>query len=131
MKNLIKLILLAGIVVFALYDYRLLSFEKGFSRFDMIEDKNIVEFMQTVGSIKKVEYYKNIFPVDYKYCLYIETEKEVYLLNAEKEDIDALNVAGFLASNLKPQKINPLPIYIELVIGSFILCTFFFPNNKN
>ena len=130
MKNLIKLILLVGVVVFALFDYRVISL-KGFSKFDMTEDKSLVEFLQTLGSIEKIEYYKNIFPNDYKYLLYIETKDESFLFNAENEDIDGLNVAGFLVDKIKPVKIYPIPIYFEIIIGSFILFTCFSFNQNN
>ena len=129
MKNLIKLILLVGVIVFALFDYRVVS-SKGFSKFDMTEDKSLVEFLQTLGSIEKIEYYKNIFPNDYKYLLYIETKDESFLFNAENEDINGLNVAGFLIDKLKPVKIDPIPIYVEIVFGSLILFSFFVPDNK-
>ena len=130
MKGLIKLALLIGIVAFALWDYRVLN-SVGFSQFEIPEDKSIVEYFQEIGNIKKIEYYKNVFPVDYKWCLYIETKENAYLLNVDDDTIEALNTCGFFVDKLKPQKITPVvPLYVEAVLGGFILCSFFFPNRK-
>ena len=122
MKRLIKLILLVAIVVFALWNYRYLSFDKGFSKTQMEDD-----FISTIVGIKKVEYYENTIQNEYKYKVYIVTNEDAYLLNATQEDIDSFSLLGIFSDNIQPEKITPIPFYVEIVVGLIII---FFPTGK-
>lgn len=131
MKVIIKLILLAAIVIFALTNYRLFSFEKGFSEMS-IESKNIVEAIKKISDIEKVEYYKKtIQGGEYKYKIYIETKDDAYLLDAKQEDVDALDTLGILINNLKPEKVSPIPFYFEIIAGVIVLAIPFGKKEKD
>ena len=125
MKRLIKLILLVAIVVFALWNYRYLSFDKGFSKTQMEDDFSST--ISTIVGIKKVEYYENTIQNEYKYKVYIVTNEDAYLLNATQEDIDSFSLLGIFSDNIQPEKITPIPFYVEIVVGLIII---FFPTGK-
>lgn len=133
---LLKLILLTIITLFALFNYRFISFDKGISKTNM-DDKSVRQVLSTVADITKVEYYKRPFmdgkpsngsqrpsnyqPYDYIYRVYIVTNNEAYLLKATEDDIEAFQTLGIFSKTLKPNKINPIPYYIEIIIGFLIL----------
>ncbi len=120
MKHLIKFILVVAIVVFALVNHRIFSFEKGFSETSM-EGKNVTEVISVLTGIKKVEYYEKTIKDGYTYKVYIVTNKDAYLLDATQEDIDGFSVLGVFKGNLKPEKISPIPFYIDIIAGIMIL----------
>lgn len=135
MKILIKIMLLIVVIGFALINYRYFSFEKGFSR-TSFEDKSVIEILNTVTGIKKVEYYhktivlgetskesgsSNYLPGDYEYRVYITTNEDSYLLDATQDDIDAFKTLGIFSKTLNPEKITPIPFYVEIIIAILIL----------
>lgn len=121
MKGFIKLVLLVVIIMFALINYRVFTFQKGASK-TSIENKNIIQVASTISSITKIEYYERTIPNDdYKYKVYIETNADAYLLEAKQEEIDALNGLGILSGSLKPQKISPIPFYFEIIAGILVI----------
>ncbi len=127
MKVFIKLVLLAAITLFALFNYRILNFDKGISKTSM-EDKSVTEVLTTVAGITKVEYYKLPFASedsdsleDYIYNVYIVTNNDAYLLKATKADITAFNTLSIFSKNLKPNKIKPIPFYVEIILGIIII----------
>lgn len=130
MKGVLKLILLIAIVLFALTDYRILSFSTGFSQKSM-EGKNIIEFFQTVSKISKVEYYEFEQYIDgktYEYKVYLETESVGYLLDATDDDINGLKGLSMFSGNLKPERVSPIPYWVEIIVGLIVLL---FPEPKS
>lgn len=121
MKFLIKMILIVGIVLFALVNYRYFSFNKGFSKLSM-EDKSVTQVLSTLTGVTKVEYYKKTISKDENvYSVYIVTNQDVYLLSATQEEIEGFNILGIFSNNFKPEKITPIPFYVEIVLGLIIL----------
>lgn len=122
MRFLIKLVLIAGIALFGLINLRAYSFDKGFSKTEIPEDKTIIETIKTLTNLEEIEYYETTFDSDkYVYNIYIKTSEDCYLLKATQNDIDAFNTLGIFANNLKPEKISPIPIYVELALMGLIL----------
>lgn len=136
-KLFIKLILLLILTLFALFNYRFISFNKGISKTKMDNNMSITEILTTVTSINKIEYYKRPFmngrdknsphqpsnyqSYDYIYRVYIVTNNEAYLLKATQDDINAFNTIGIFSQSFKPNKISPIPYYVEIIIGFIIL----------
>lgn len=83
--------------------------------------------ISTIVGIKKVEYYENTIQNEYKYKVYIVTNEDAYLLNATQEDIDSFSLLGIFSDNIQPEKITPIPFYVEIVVGLIII---FFPTGK-
>lgn len=122
MRILVKLILMIAIGMFGLINLRVYSFNKGFSKFNTGEDMTVTEFISLLTDIKKVEYYSRSFKDDeYKYNVYIKTGGDCYLLKATQEDIDAFSTLGIFSSKLKPQKVAPIPIYVDLIAMFIVL----------
>lgn len=122
MRFLIKLILIAGIALFGLINLRAYSFDKGFSKTELSEEKTIIETIKTFTSLEEIEYYETTFDSDkYIYNVYIKTSEDSYLVKATQEDIDAFNTLGIFLNDLKPEKIKPVPIYVELALMGLIL----------
>ena len=121
-RLLIKLALIAALAVFALVNYRYLSFDNGWSITDL-NNKTTVSAAEYIDYIPtKVEYYKKtISTSEYEYKVFIETNAANYLFDATADDISALNTLGILSSSLKADRITPIPFYVELVIGLIIL----------
>lgn len=130
---LLKLILLTIIILFALFNYRVISFEKGISKTNM-NNMSASEVLTTVANISKVEYYQvmkeptyngqrpsNYQPSDYIYRVYIVTNQDAYLLKATQDDINAFNTIGLFNKTLTPNKITPIPIYVEIIIGLLVI----------
>lgn len=122
MRIFVKILLVIGVCLFSLINLRVYSFNKGFSKTEYPENKTIVETIKTIANLKKVEYYKLSFNDDeYIYNVYIETNEDCYLLRAKQEDIDAFSTLGILIDSFKPEKISPIPIYVDVAIMLAIL----------
>lgn len=120
MKYIIKLVLVIAIAVFALWNYRIFTFDKGISKTEMNGD--ITSTISTLIGIEKIEYYeKTIKSEEHTHRVYIATKDEGFLFDANQTEIDALNVAGFLSNNLKPQSITIIPFYVEIIVGVAII----------
>lgn len=135
---LLKFFLLLIIVLFALFNYKFISFDKGISKTSM-ENMSVREVLTAVTGITNVEYYEmpfmkkikesndsvhrpsNYQSYDYIYRVYIVTNNDAYLLKATQDDIDAFNVLGIFSKTLKPNKITPIPYYVEIIIGFLVL----------
>ena len=141
MRVFIKLVLLTAIVLFAFFNYRYISFDKGISK-TSFEDKGVLETLQTVSGIQKVEYYKKPFAKEsqpdkssraassqdsgsasdeYIYKVYIVTNEDAYLLDATEDDIAAFSLMGVFSSKLQPVKVKPIPFYVEIIVGLVVL----------
>lgn len=132
----IKLALVVVIILFALSNYKYISFEKGISK-TYFNDMSVRNILQTVSGVKSVQYYKKTIPpiatptfgprpsnyqsYDYIYKVYIVTSEDAYLLDATQDDIDAFKVLGVFSSKLKPELIKPIPFYYEIIIGLIII----------
>lgn len=120
MRALIKSILIVAIALFALVNYRLLSFSNGFSRFEL-NDSNAEEAIMALISIDKIEYYDTPLPNNQPYIVSVETAENNYLFRTDDDGIAALSVTGVFAKNLKPQKITPVPFWIEIIVALVII----------
>ena len=122
LKFILKLIILIGLTVFALVNYRILSLDKGWSIVD-INNKTSISAVELINSIPtKIEYYKKtISNSEYDYKVFISTNEKNYLFDAKEEEIKALDFLGLFAKNLSPEKITPIPFYCEIVVGIIIL----------
>lgn len=122
-RLIIKLGLLAVLVCFALINYRFLSLDKGWS----IVEINNNDTVSTVASLitsppTKIEYYKKTISTnEYDYKVHIVTKDNNYLFDATEQDIQTLDFLGIFANNIKPEKITPIPFYVEIVLGVIIL----------
>ena len=121
MRFLIKLALIGALVVFALVNYRIYSFEKGLSKTKM-GDKSFVEVVSTIAGIEKVEYYENGSTSNENiYNVYIVTHDDAYLFRASEKDMTVFKVAGLFSDKISPEKISPIPFYVEIIAGVIIL----------
>ena len=133
----LKLIILIILTLFTLFNYRFISLDKGISKTN-IEDMSIEEFLSTATNITGIEYYQrpfmdgeppsdiaprpsNLQYYDYMYRIYIVTNDDAYLIKATKYDIKAMQTLGLFSQTLKPNKINPIPYYVEIIIGFLVL----------
>ena len=55
------------------------------------------------------------------YRVYIVTSDDAYLLKATKDDIEAFQTLGIFSQTLKPNKLKPIPYYVEIIIGFLVL----------
>lgn len=118
---LIKLFILGGIAFFALWNYRLFEFNKGWSK-NVVNDNSFKQTISRIVNIEKIEYYKVPHSCnDDNYRVHISTSTESYLFEADKKDIEALNTLGFLSSNLKPKSVTVIPFYVEIIVGLFVI----------
>lgn len=121
LKLFIKLLLITGIIFFALWNYRFFSFYKGFSKSNY-EDYSVATTLITVQNIEKVEYYEKIVKSDENHFkVYILTSDDAYLLDASQDDIDAMQNLAIFSGDNKPQKFKPIPFYVEVIVGFLIL----------
>ncbi len=122
MKFFIKLLLLGLIVTFALFNHKYISFDKGISKTDF-EDKSVIGVLTTVTGVKSVQYYKKTFAREdgYNYKVYIVTTGDAYLLDATDDDIKAFKTLGIFSSKFQPEKISPIPFYVEVIVGFLVL----------
>ena len=122
MKKLIKLALLVGIVLFALINYRIFSFNKGIHKTDL-EDKSISKIISSLANIQKVEYYEKTIPSEeFTHKVYILTSEDAYLFDATENDINIIKGLSILSKN-KPEKISPIPFYVEIIAGIIVIAT--------
>ncbi len=142
----LKLILIIVITLFALFNYRFISFDKGISKTNM-DNMSVTEVLTTITGITKIEYYQRPFMVDrsnennrpsnyqqddYIYRVYIVTNNDAYLLTATQDDINAFKTLGIFNKTIQPNKITPIPYYVEIIIGILILIIpFGRPKKKN
>ena len=121
MRFLIKLALIGVIVMFGLINYRIYSFDKGFSNTDL-GDKSFVEVVKTIAGIEKVEYYENGLG-DNKdmYNVYIVSNEEAYLFLASEADMSVFKIAGLFSDKISPSKIKPIPLYAYIIAGIIVL----------
>lgn len=110
----IKYILLIAIPIFALMNYRVLSFQKGFSK-TSTNGMSFEKFVSQFSYISKIEYYEQPFDSE-NYYVYIVTSGDAYLLEADETDIAGLSLLGSLSKNIRPTKIAPIPFYVELIV---------------
>ncbi len=120
LKLFIKLLLITGIIFFALWNHRFFSFYKGFSKGNY-EDYNVTQTLIMLNNIEKVEYYEKVVKSeDSQYKVYILTKGDAYLLDASQDEIDSMNNLAMFAEN-KPNKFRPVPFYVEVIVGFIIL----------
>ena len=92
LKLFIKLLLITCVVFFALWNYRIFSFYKGFSK-NNYEDYDVCTTLITLTDVEKVEYYEKAFKSeDSQYKVYILTSGDAYLLDASQDDIDNMQI---------------------------------------
>ena len=128
MKSLIKLMLLFGIILFTLVNYRIFTFDKGKTQTDF--DGTYAEIIKLATDVEKVEYYEKVFKKG-EYKLYIATSDTSYLIDASQTEIDAITALGLINKNLKPKQIKPIPFYINAVVFLVLLFIPFGKNNLN
>lgn len=117
-----KLILIFCIAMFGLINLRAFSFNGGFSKNQFDDDASFTERLTTLSNIEKIEYYELTFKSDdYKYNVFIKTSDGNFLIKATQDDIDAFKVLGVFSDKYTPEKISPIPIYIELIAMFVIL----------
>ena len=133
MKKLIKPAIILLIVIFALFNYRVITFGGGFSKFDMEDAGSSIEdsgssfgnFILTLSSIEKVEYYeKTIKFTENTHNYYILTSDGAYLMESTEDGVDAFKLLGIFSEKLQPKKITPIPYYIDLLV---IIAVIFIP----
>lgn len=123
----IKFLLLSALICFALINYRYLSIGKGWSVRELNNSSSISSVSSLITSPPtKIEYYqKYVNNKDgYYYKVYIVTDGDNYLLDATEEDIQTFSFLAAFATDVKPEKIKPIPFYVEIVLGFAI---FFIP----
>lgn len=117
----IKLLLITGIIFFALWNYRIFSFYKGFSKSE-VNNYTVSEAVVMLNNIEKIEYYEKIVKSDEsKYKVYIITSEDAYLMNASQDDIENIKSLSIFSEDVKPQKFTPIPFYVEIIVGLIIL----------
>lgn len=105
----IKTVLIVIICIFGLCNYRILSLDKGLSKFST-DNENGATY------IIKAEYYKKTITNDedeYEYYIFISTNEDNYLLNVTEDYIESLSI--------KPNKISPIPFWAEIAVIFVIL----------
>ena len=122
LKFIVKFVLIIGLVFFAFTNYRLFSFDKGWVTVSINNRENI-SAVSLINSIPtKIEYYKKTVKTNgYDYKIYIETNKDNYLFDATEKDIQTLDILGIFSTNIKPQKVTPIPFYVKIIIGFLII----------
>ena len=131
-KSLIIFVVVLAIVIFALFNYRIISFKHGVSK--QSQDKSILSSTEMLRKITSVKYYKK--PVVSKsdkesgniYRIYIETANEAYLLDVTENDINAFKVVSRLDPKVQPQKITPVPFYVDIIVALIVIVAPFIPN---
>jgi len=121
-KFFIKLLLIGGIIIFALFNYRVLSIDKGVSL--RSTDDTLSAVLNTATGVRKVEYYNNPFAKrdsPEKYNMYIVTNQEAYLISATQANLNMYQTVGSAHANYMPNKITPIPFWVEIIVGIIIL----------
>jgi hypothetical protein len=134
-KNQKSYLLLLLILLFIfLLNFRIFSFDKGFAKDK--EDYNnsynsISEIIDFYSDIEEVEYYKN--PVAFlnsessEFYIVIKTETNgLFIISGTDNDISTLEAFAILNSNLNPQYIVPISIYIYLIVCLIIIFMAFY-----
>lgn len=123
----LKLILLAAVILFALVNYRRLSLTKGWTQKEVDEDISAAEAVLTLTGISKIEYY-NSAPAPFtseKFVVFIETTQENYIFTTDQDGIDAIRIAAapleYMFDKVYVEKITPVPYYVEVILGIIIL----------
>ena len=126
-RVLIKVFLVVAIVLFALFNYKIITFKHGISK-HQADGNNVLESLQTLSDVQSVKYYSKIVETksdsgssNYKYRVFIETGSSAYLLDATQAEIDAFKVVGNLSTRYKPQQIKPIPFYVEIIVGALVV----------
>ena len=126
-RVLIKVFLVAAIVLFALFNYKIITFKHGISK-HQTDGNNVMESMQTLTDVISVKYYNKISSSKgdsesnkYKYRVFIETESDAFLLDATQAELDAFKAVGNLSARYKPQQIKPIPFYVEIIVGAIVV----------
>lgn len=129
-KICIRAVLIVLIVLFALFNYKVITFSHGISK-RQEDNKNVLQSLQSLSDVKVVKYYDKIVPTKsetdssvYIYRLYVETTEEAYLLNVTQDHIDAFEVVSKFDPKYTPQKITPIPFYVEIIVGIIVLFPF-------
>ena len=123
----IKVVLAIFIVLFALFNYKIITFTHGISK-QQSDGDNTLASLQTLKDVKSVKYYnKTIAPKsdsesgNYKYRIFIETGDDAYLLDATQAQLDAFGAVGELSPRYKPHQIKPVPFYVEIIVGIIVV----------
>lgn len=125
-RVLIKVFLVVAIVLFALFNYRIITFKHGISKHHADGD-NVLESLQTLKDVQSVKYYNKIVESKdddgsrvYKYRIFVETGKAAYLLDATQAELDAFKTVGELSARYQPTQIKPIPFYVEIIVGLLV-----------
>ncbi|MCH5157362.1 MAG: hypothetical protein J1G02_05780 [Clostridiales bacterium] len=119
----IKVVLVVAIVLFALFNYKIITFKHGISRHH-VDGNNVLESLQTLKNVRSVKYYDKIVKSKSDsniYRIFIETDTDAYLLDANQSDLEAFDIVGGFGSRYKPQQIKPIPFYVEIIVGLLVV----------
>lgn len=136
LKVVIKLLIIVVLVFAALINYRIFTFDGGFSKTNY-ENKDISNFLYEFTGIEKIEYYKRTIPhKDSPYAVFISTRGDNYLCGASEEDLKILKSTGALSGLLGSTKITPkevtiIPFYVEIIAGFIVLIIPFGRRKRN
>lgn len=118
----IKFLLIIGLVIGALLNYKIMSFNGGFKFVKTTnEELTLQEQIKELTDIQGIYYYKNPFNSE-EYVAMIETKENLYMDNTTKTEIDALTVAGSIIETVKPQPLTIVPWWVYSII--FIILIF-------
>lgn len=134
--RLFKFLIVIGLFVGLLLNYRLLDFENGFAQIATQTD-NASSNISTLLNIEKITYYEN--PIQFAstgedselsnpYIMLVATDGITYIYFVSNEEVSALSVAGIFLNNISPDKISPIPFYYFLIVLVVIL---FLPTKKH
>jgi len=119
-KLLIRLAIIVVVILFALINCRMLSFEHGISKCEIPDGKKSIT---EIINIEKVEYYKSAvrYYDDKPYNIYLKTNDGAYLINGTEKDVQTLQNMGKFSKKYTPRKIGYIPIYVEILLAGVIL----------
>lgn len=121
LKFIVKLILLGGIVFFALWNYRLFEINKGWSKTEINNKSSFSQVIGLITDIEEVEYFKIPHSCDSdNYKIHITTTTDSYLFDTDEDGIKALKLLA-LPSNVKPESVTVIPFYVEIVVGLLVI----------
>lgn len=118
-RAIIKALLIVAIAIFALVNYRVFSFSKGFSKSDL-DNNNSEAVITELLNINKIEYYDTPLANEQPYIIYVETAQSGYLFRIDNDGISTLSTVGIFANTITPQKISPIPFWIEIIVAVVI-----------
>lgn len=120
--RILKALLITGLIVIALLNYKIMSFEGGFKFVKTTEEElTLQEQIEELSDIQGLYYYKNPFN-DETYVAILETKENLYMDNsATKTEIDALTVAGSIITTIKPEPLSIFPWWAYLIILVIII----------